>query len=323
MSREYEGRAPAQIMLQRAHGETEGKASDLDGRYVEEEDDELWGKPQISSTTLKLAKFKKAVSSEEPFFDDLRVCGLGYFIANKGDPTTIDGDILDNYSSTVHRYKTTGRFEAEGDDPKALLGPQAPQQLRDQSLEFWRQIGQDAIDAGKVGHLEKEDEQPVPGVIEGPFDGENIHHPERISETNALIMSDMKIAAAHYHRWALMVNDATHFLSFATVQRDEWGAISQGAREHQKAFNKAYGAYVEAYGSMLKNGETPEQALKAVESMQDTAIKFHASASKSSKENTEEADEAMRQLLKRPRDEPSPEAAKASQEKREVKTEQK
>ena len=228
--------------------------------------------------------------------------------------------MLDNYSSTVHRYRTTGRFEAEDDDPKAMGPPAAPQQLRDQSLEFWRQIGQTAINAGKVGHLEKEDEQPTPGVIEGPFDGESITHPERISETNALIMSDMKIAAAHYHRWALMVNDATHFLSFATVQRDDWGVISQGAREHQKAFNKAYGAYVEAYGSMLKNGETPEQALKAVESMQDTAIKFHASASKSSKENTEEADEAMRQLLKRPRDEPSPEAAKASQE---VKSEQK
>ena len=80
---------------------------------------------------------------------------------------------------------------------------------------------------------------------------------------------------------------------------------------------------MEAYGSMLKNGETPEQALKAVESMQDTAIKFHATASKSSKENTEEADEVMRQLLKRPRDDPSPEAANASQEKKEVKAEQK
>ena len=36
--------------------------------------------------------------------------------------------------------------------------------------------------------------------------------------------------------------------------------------------------------------------------MQDTAIKFHVAASKSSKENTEEADEAMRQILKRARD---------------------
>ena len=117
---------------------------------------------------------------------------------------------------------------------------------------------------------------------------------------------------------SLLVTDLRSKWQYDPSNPPDW--LSLGAQEHQKAFNKAYGAYVEAYGSMLKNGETPEQALKAVESMQDTAIKFHAAASKSSKENTEEADEAMRQLLKRPRDDPSPEAAKASQE---VKTEQK
>ena len=78
--------------------------------------------------------------------------------------------------------------------------------------------------------------------------------------------------------------------------------LSLGAQEHQKAFNKAYGADVKSYGSRLNNGQTPEQALEAVKSMQDTAIKFHAAASKSSKENTEEAYETMRQILKRARD---------------------
>ena len=94
--------------------------------------------------------------------------------------------------------------------------------------------------------------------------------------------------------------------------------ISLGAQEHQKAFNKAYGAYVEAYGTALKNGETPEQALEAVKSMQDTAIKFHASASKSSKENTEEADEVMRQILKRGReDHPATESDHVKKEQKE------
>ena len=78
--------------------------------------------------------------------------------------------------------------------------------------------------------------------------------------------------------------------------------LSLGAQEHQKAFNKAYGADVESYVSRLNNGQTPEQALEAVKSMQDTAIKFHAAVSKSSKENTEEAYETMRQILKRARD---------------------
>ena len=65
--------------------------------------------------------------------------------------------------------------------------------------------------------------------------------------------------------------------------------LSLGAQEHQKAFNKAYGADVKSYGSRLNNGQMPEQGLEAVKSMQDTAINFHADVSKSSKENTEEA----------------------------------
>ena len=311
MAREYEGHPPAQIQLHRAQGEVDGKASSVDDRYVEEVDEELCGKPQISSTTLKLAKFKKAEPSEDPPFDDLQICGLGSFIANKGDPATLNADTLDVHASAVHRYKNTGRFEAEDDDPS----PAAPQSLRDQSLVFWRQIGQSAVDSGKADHLKEYEDQLVPGVVEGPFDGDTITHPERITETNALIARDIKIAAANQHRWALAVNDATHFLSFASVQRDECGVISLGAQEHQKAFNKAYGAYVEAYGTALKNGETPEQALEAVKSMQDTAIKFHASASKSSKENTEEADEVMRQILKRGReDHPATESDQVKKE---------
>ena len=115
MAREYEGHPPAQIQLQRAQGEVDGKASSVDDRYVEEVDEELCGKPQISSTTLKLAKFKKAEPSEDPPFDDLQVCGLGSFIANKGDPATLNPDTLDVHASAVHRYKNTGRFEAEDD----------------------------------------------------------------------------------------------------------------------------------------------------------------------------------------------------------------
>ena len=128
----------------------------------------------------------------------------------------------------------------------------------------------------------------------------------------------MKIAAANHHRWSMAVNDATHFLAFATVQRDEWGVISVGAQVHQRTFNEVLGAYVENYGSRLKNGETPQQALEAVKSVQDTAIKFHAAASKSSKENTEEADETMRQILKRARDD----HATAATEHKEMKREQ-
>ena len=163
----------------------------------------------------------------------MQICGLGSFIANKGDPATLDGDILDEHASAVHRYKNTGKFEA-GDDDRS---PAAPQSLREQNLDFWRQIGQSAVDEGKVEHFKEEDEQPVPGVVEGPFNGESITHPEQITETNALIARDIKIAAANHHRWSLAVNDATHFLSFASVQRDEWGVISQGAQEHQKALS--------------------------------------------------------------------------------------
>ena len=155
-----------------------------------------------------MAKFKKAEPTEDPPFDDLQTCGLGSFIANKGDPATLNADTLDVHASAVHRYKNTGRFEAEDDDPS----PAAPQSLRDQSLVFWRQIGQSAVDSGRADHLKEYEDQLVPGVVEGPFDGETITHPERITETNALIARDIKIAAANQHRWALAVNDATHFL---------------------------------------------------------------------------------------------------------------
>ena len=180
----------------------------------------------------------------------MQLCGLGSFIANKGDPATLDCDSLDEHATAVHRYKNTGRFEADDNDP----APAAPQGLRDQNLAFWQQIGQEAVDAGKADHLKENEDQPVPGVVEGPFDGVSITHPELISETNALILRDMKIAAANHHRWSMAVNDATHFLAFATVQRDEWGVISVGAQEHQKTFNEVLGAYVENYGSRLKMG---------------------------------------------------------------------
>ena len=68
MAREYEGRPPAKIELRRAHGEVEFQTSSADDRYVEEEDEELWGPPQISSTTLKLAKFKKGGAPRGPAF---------------------------------------------------------------------------------------------------------------------------------------------------------------------------------------------------------------------------------------------------------------
>ena len=99
---------------------------------------------------------------------------------------------------------------------------------------------------------------------------------------------------------SLLVTDLRSKWQYDPSNPPDW--LSLGAQEHQKAFNKAYGAYVESYGSRLNNGQTPEQALEAVKSMQDTAIKFHAAVSKSSKENTEEAYETMRQILKRARD---------------------
>ena len=99
---------------------------------------------------------------------------------------------------------------------------------------------------------------------------------------------------------SLLVTDLRSKWQYDPSNPPDW--LSLGPQEHQKAFNKAYGAYVESYGSRLNNGETPEQALEAVKSMQDTAIKFHAAVSKSSKENTEEAYETMRQILKRARD---------------------
>ena len=81
MARVYQGLPATQIQLRRAHGEIDGKPSDTDDRYVEEEDDSLWGQPTISSTTLKLAKYVRDEPSDGPEYEDLQVCGLGLFLS--------------------------------------------------------------------------------------------------------------------------------------------------------------------------------------------------------------------------------------------------
>ena len=219
------------------------------------------------------------------------------FIEKDGNPTTIDKDILDEYATVCQTYKVTGLL-----DP-ASRKPPAKQALRDEVEGYWKELGQAAIDRGELDHLKEDQEQATTGIIEGPFNGETLDHPERVDETTALISQDIKVAAALQHRWAMAVNDHTQFLSYASVQRDEWGRILKGAEEHQKTFEKVYGEFLENVGTQLKHGLSPEQALNAVKSVQQTALKMAHKAAKSSKENSEEAMDTLTHLMKRARDE--------------------
>ena len=104
------------------------------------------------------------------------------------------------------------------------------------------------------------------------------------SQWTGVIRDDLAVVTAHEHRWAVAVQDLVHYVSLATVQRDEWAKIRKAAETSQVIFRTRLAEVFLLLSAELGSDKNMLEAPQQLQSVADWANKATEAGCKAAKE---------------------------------------